>query len=353
MKRGAARRAAAGASVKSSLSIQLYFTLIVLAELAVSLAIAGAVTWLLEAELAELLNWSPLIWMCLFSLCIGCAFAFFINRLLLRPIQRLSRAMKAVAQGEFDTRLYTDSRIHEIRDSYQSFNLMAQALSATETLQADFISNVSHEFKTPINAIEGYATLLQDTENIDETENAYIEKILFGTRRLSELVGTMLLLSKLDNQAIAAKTTRFRLDEQVRQALLLLEPKWAEKNIEFDLELESIEYSGAEAMLRHVWQNLIDNAVKFSPPDSRISIALQRQAGKLLFDIRDSGCGIATEEQAHIFERFYQADSSHRAEGNGLGLALVRRIVEREGGQIAVQSELGRGCRFTVTLPEN
>ncbi len=337
---------------KSRLSIQLYFTLIVLAEIVATIVIAGVVTWLLEAELAELLDVPPLVWMGLFSLCIGTVFAFFVNQIILKPIKGLSRAMKAVAKGDFSTRLSTRSRIHEIQDSYQSFNLMARELSATETLQADFISNVSHEFKTPINAIEGYATLLQGTENIDEVENAYIEKILFGTRRLSELVGSMLLLSKLDNQAIAAKSERFRLDEQIRQAFLLLEPKWTEKELDFDIDLDSLEYTGPESILRHVWQNLMDNAIKFSPSGTTITIRLRRDGDSLCFTIADCGPGIAPEAQTHIFERFYQADSSHRSEGSGLGLALVKRIVDLEGGHIAVESQPGEGCRFTVRLPQ-
>lgn len=346
------REAALEEEFKSRLSIQLYFTLIVLAEIVATIAIAGLVTWLLEAELAELLDVPPLVWMCLFSICIGTVFAFFVNQIILKPIKGLSRAMKEVAKGEFSTSLSTKSRIHEIQDSYRSFNRMTQALSATETLQADFISNVSHEFKTPISAIEGYATLLQGTENIDEVENEYIEKILFGTRRLSDLVGSMLLLSKLDNQAIAAKAERFRLDEQVRQALLLLEPKWSQKDIEFDIELENMEYTGPESVLRHVWQNLMDNAIKFSPAGGVITIRLDEDAGQLRFRIRDSGPGVPPEAREHIFERFYQADSSHRSEGSGLGLPLVKRIVELEGGSVTVESEPGAGCCFTVRLPK-
>ncbi len=337
---------------QSRLSIQLYFTLIVLAEILATIAIAGLATRLLEAELSKVLDWPPLVWMTLISACIGTVFAFFVNRIILSPIKRLNQAMKEVAKGDFSPRLVTKSRIHEVQDSYQSFNLMTRALGATETLQADFISNVSHEFKTPINAIEGYATLLQGTDNIDEVENAYIEKILFSTRRLSELVGSMLLLSKLDNQAIAAKAENFRLDEQIRQALLLLEPKWTKKNIDFDLDLQCLAYTGPESILRHVWQNLIDNAVKFSPAGGRIAIRLHPTEDSLRFEIADEGPGIAPEEQAHIFERFYQADSSHRSEGSGLGLALVRRIVELEGGRIAVDSAPGAGCRFTVDLPK-
>lgn len=337
--------------LSARLSIQLYFTLIVMGEIILTVVIAVLAAWLLEAELAKLMNVSPLVWIILFSAGIGVAFAFVVNRIILSPIKKLSKAMNAVAAGDFKTELQATSRVHEIRDSYESFNLMARELAATEILQTDFVSNVSHEFKTPINAIEGYATLLQDSGLSEDERESYTAKILFNTRRLSELVGNILLLSKVDNQAIAGKATTFRLDEQVRQAILLLESKWTEKDIDFDIDLQSISYTGDEGLLRHVWSNLVDNAVKFSPIGGLVSIRLEKRPGSLVFSIEDGGPGIRPEDQKHIFDRFYQSDSSHKAEGNGLGLALVKRIVELEGGTVSVQSGPEGGCCFTVILP--
>ena len=232
------------------------------------------------------------------------------------------------------------------------FNLMAHELSATEILQTDFVSNVSHEFKTPISAIEGYSTLLQGGENLDETQREYIDKILFNTRRLSSLVGSILLLSKLENQQIPTNRTTFRLDEQIRQSIVALETQWESKMIEFDVELDRIMYLGNETMLRYVWDNLISNAVKFSPIGGEVKLRLTRQGGELVFTIEDRGPGLTEEAKNHIFDKFYQADSSHKQEGNGLGLTLAKRIVSIENGKITVENCRSGGCRFTVILEE-
>ena len=338
-------------AIRSKFSIQLYFTLIVMGEIVVTVVIAALAAWLLESELAKLESVPTLGWFVLFSAAVGTAFSVIVNRIILSPIKKLSKAMNSVAAGDFTVELEPKSRVHEIRDSYQSFNLMTRELAATETLQSDFVSNVSHEFKTPINAIEGYTTLLQDRQLSEEEQEAYIGKILFNTRRLSELVGNILLLSKVDSQAIAPPAATFRLDEQVRQAILLLENKWTKKDIDFDIDLDRVDYTGSEAFLRHVWSNLIDNAVKFSPLGGLVRIRLEKRAGSLVFSVEDGGPGIPEEDQKHIFNRFYQSDSSHKAEGNGLGLALVKRIVDLEGGTVTVVSGPEGGCCFTVILP--
>ena len=335
----------------SRLSIQLYFTLIILVEIIATVVIAVGAAWLLQAELAKLAQLPLLLWIILFSAAVGSVFAFVVNRIILRPIKKLSRSMQSVAAGDFKTEIDTNSRIHEIQDCYRSFNLMTRELAATEILQTDFVSNVSHEFKTPINAIEGYATLLQDRSMDQQQREEYTERILLNTRRLSELVGNILLLSKVDSQAITAKAVTFRLDEQIRQAVLLLENRWTKKEIDFDIDLESVSYTGGESFLRHVWSNLIDNAVKFSPQGGLVILRLKKNEGSVVFQISDAGPGVAPEDRRHIFDRFYQSDSSHKAEGNGLGLALVRSIVELEGGTVAVDDGETGGCRFTVILP--
>ena len=174
-----------------------------------------------------------LIWIVFVSIIVGGIVMSFISKRLITPLTNLSSAMNKVAEGDFETQIETESKLEAIQDIYTNFNLMVRELGATETLQTDFVSNVSHEIKTPITAIDGYATLLQNTENIDEIENEYIEKILFNTKRLSELVSNILLLSKVDNKAIQAKKTTYRLDEQIRQSILALENKWEKKNISF------------------------------------------------------------------------------------------------------------------------
>lgn len=258
--------------------------------------------------------------------------------------------MQQVAAGEFDLELHEEQRFKELEDIYESFNRMTKELKATEILQTDFVSNVSHEFKTPINAIEGYATLLQGSENEGrELQEKYIGKILSNTHRLSNLVGNILLLSKVDNQAIPTKPSTYRLDEQIRQAILQLEPEWEKKEIELDVELERIEYTGNEVLLMHVWNNLIGNAIKFDPQGGMVRIRLWKNDERILCTVEDNGPGIKPGDEAHIFDRFFQSDSSHKEEGNGLGLALVKQIVKAEGGQVTV-ANMEKGCRFTIQL---
>ena len=255
-----------------------------------------------------------------------------------------------MAEGDFSVRLEDQSSSKEIMEIYTGFNLMAHELSSIEILQTDFVSNVSHEFKTPINAIEGYSTLLQGSENLDDHQRGYVDKILLNTRRLSSLVGSILLLSKLENQQIPVNKTAYRLDEQIRQSLVDLETAWTQKDMELDVDLERVSYLGNEAMMRHVWDNLISNAVKFSPQGGTIALRLTGKPGKLVFTIEDQGPGLSEEAKKHLFDKFYQDDSSHKQEGNGLGLALVKRILTMEKGQITAENIPEGGCRFTVTL---
>lgn len=273
-----------------------------------------------------------------------------LSRYFFAPIKKLRGAMDKVAEGDFTVRLEDKSDSKEIMEIYTGFNLMVEELSTTEILQTDFASNVSHEFKTPLSAIEGYSTLLQGSENLDESEREYVERIRLNTQRLSTLVGSILLLSKLENQQIPTNQTRYRLDEQIRRSVVTLEPAWEEKEIEFDVELERLTYLGNETMMHHVWDNLISNAVKFSPRNGLVRIRLAREDKKLVFTIEDQGPGVPEEARKHIFDKFYQADSSHTQEGNGLGLSLVRRILTIEKGSIEVENRSEGGCCFRVIL---
>ena len=274
-----------------------------------------------------------------------------LSRYFFDPVKKLRGAMDKVAEGDYSVRLEEKSSSKEIMEIYTGFNLMTHELSSTEILQTDFVSNVSHEFKTPINAIEGYSTLLQGSENLDENQKEYVDKILLNTQRLSALVGSILLLSKLENQQIPTNQRLYSLDEQIRQSIVALETAWAKKDIELDVELNRISYLGNEAMMRHVWDNLISNAVKFSPQGGTVTLRLTKKLRKLIFTIEDQGPGLSDEAQKHIFDKFYQGDSSHKQEGNGLGLALVKRILAIEKGQITAENIPEGGCRFTVTLP--
>ena len=284
------------------------------------------------------------------SLIIGSLVTAFMSKWFFDPIKELSHAMEKVADGDFTVRLETRSSSKEVREIYSGFNLMTSELNAIEILQTDFVSNVSHEFKTPINAIEGYSMLLQDNENLSEEQKQYVDKIIFNTKRLSTLVGSILLLSKIENQSIPINRTSYRLDEQIRQSIVALEPAWSQKDIEFDVEMDSIEYTGNENMMRHVWDNLIGNAVKFNPECGIVRIRLSKRSEGVVFTVEDSGPGISDEAKKHIFDKFYQGDSSHKDEGNGLGLALVKKILAASDGEISAENLDGGGCRFTVIL---
>ena len=316
-----------------------------------STALALAIVWLLNRKFGVWLGMPYTISVMLISILSGAVIAVGLSKIFVSPMMKLGDAMRKVAGGDFSVRLDYSGRMRDVREVYDSFNTMVKELGNTETLQTDFVSNVSHEFKTPINAIEGYASLLQDNQLSDEQKNAYIDKIIFNTRRLSDLVGNILLLSKVNNQTISPKTSTFRLDEQVRQSILALESKWEKKEIEFDIDLDEIEYTGFENLLSHVWLNLIDNAVKFSPQNGQIRIRLKQLDGCVTFSIWDNGLPIPEADINRIFNKFYQGDNSHASEGNGLGLALVRKIVSAEHGTISVSSSEDAGTEFIVVLP--
>lgn len=286
------------------------------------------------------------------SLVIGFFVTFFLAKWIFEPLSLLRKAMEKVADGDFDVRISNKSSLKEVQEVYSGFNLMTHELASTEIIQNDFVSNVSHELKTPIAAIEGYSMLLQDCDNLNEEQKEYVNKILFNTNRLSSLFGNMLLLSKIENQSIKTNQTWYRLDEQIRESIVALEPAWEKKDVEFDVELETVKYLANENLLRHVWDNLIGNAIKFSPEGGLVRIRLVKKDGKIIFTVEDNGPGISPEEKKHIFDKFYQADSSHKQEGHGLGLPLAKRIVMITGGKIEVDNAQNGGCIFTVTLDE-
>lgn len=335
-------------SNRFSLSARL--TLWVSAEIVVSVLAALGVSVLLDILLPKTATIPLVPELIVLSLLVGGIVTIFMSKYFFGPIKKLTAAMEKVADGDFSVRLETKTSSKEIQEMYSGFNLMAHELDSTEILQTDFVSNVSHEFKTPINAIEGYAMLLQGCDEIDEDQQQYVDKILFNTKRLSGLVGNILLLSKIENKAIDTNMALFSLDEQIRQSIVALEPAWTKKDIEFDVDMKTIDYLGNEALLRHVWDNLIGNAIKFNPHGGIIKIRLAKREEKIIFTIEDNGPGLSPEAQKHLFDKFYQADSSHKQEGNGLGLTLVKRIVSLNNGEVFAENIKGGGCRFTVIL---
>lgn len=282
---------------------------------------------------------------------IGGTIALFVGKHIILPIKKIAGAFDRLSTGDFSVRVPETEKISEIRELAQRFNSMTYDLSHIETLRNDFAANVSHEFKTPIAAIEGYATLLQDKNITAEKHDRYVQKILDNSRRLSDLSSSILMLSKLENQEMIVDKKEFCIDEQIRQAVLMLENKWTAKNIEFDIDLPKQLYFGSEQLLFRMWSNIIDNAVKFSPEGGIIKIEMDIREDELAVSISDNGIGMTEEVQKHIFDKFYQGDTSRKTEGSGLGLALVHKVAELCGGSVSVKSSPGRGAEFTVTLP--
>jgi len=284
-------------------------------------------------------------------LIIGAAITAFLGRLIIRHIQSISNAFVELSSGNFDVRVNTNQRLDEIREMSLRFNSMAKELSKIETLRKDFVVNVSHEFKTPLSAISGYATLLQNSNLPKEKHDRYVDIILQNSTRLSELSSNILAISKLENQDSIPMEDTFRLDEQIRTQILLLEGKWTKKNIGFEIDLPKLIYRGNEGLLAQVWSNLIDNAIKHSHENGVITITMVEADGTVTISVKDCGEGMSDDIIGSIFEKFYQGDDSRKSEGNGLGLPLAKKIVKLSGGKISVESQKGNGATFIVTLP--
>ncbi len=337
--------------LKKRHSFHLYFTFFATIIVTVSTAIPSLIYGIINTVAEKVIVVPELIIVSISSLTVGIILSFFIGKILLAPIKKLQLSMEEVANGNFDIHLKEDSKFDEVEDMFHYFNMMVKELKATETIQTDFISNASHEFKTPLNAIEGYATLLSDNSISNEERELYVEKILFNTKRMNQLVHNVLLLSKLDNHGITKENSVFYLDEQIRQSILFLESKWVEKNIEFDVDFDQIKYYGNEHLLFHVWNNLISNAIKFSPSDGIIKMSLKTSGESIVFLVEDNGAGVDEECKKYIFNKFYQADTSRKEEGYGLGLALVKKIVDLSYGSVEVSNIEPHGARFIVKLP--
>ena len=335
---------------RKTLSLQVKLTIYVTLVLALCVLLSLGIDALLRYVIFQNREIPVVVDLVLISVFVGVLVTGILSRMFFDPIKKLNEAVKQVSSGDFKVNVETRSSAKEVRELYKGFNLMTHELRSTEILQTDFVSNVSHEFKTPINAIEGYAMLLQDCENLNDEQRQYVEKIILNTERLSSLAGNILLLSKIENQSIQTNKGSYSLDEQIRHAILELESLWEQKEIEFDIDMQPIVYYGNEHLMRHVWTNLLSNAIKFDPQGGMIRILLKSEEDFILFIIEDDGPGVGEEAQKHIFDKFYQADTSHKGEGNGLGLSLVKQILEIEEGSISVENRETCGCRFTVKL---
>ena len=273
-----------------------------------------------------------------------------ISRKIVNPIKKITDATKKVASGDFTIELET-KRDDEIGELTHNFNKMVKELNSIECLQKDFINNVSHEIKTPISSIQGFAKLLEEDDLSKEERKEYAEIIKEESDRLLYLSTNILKLAKLENQERIMNKTKFNIAEQIRRTISVLEPKWKEKNIKFNVSLKEQEFLGEKDLMYQVWMNIIENSIKFSKQDGQIDVKMKTNQDSVIVEIKDYGIGMEEEEAKKIFDRFYQVDKSHTKPGAGLGMTIAKRIVELSDGKIEVKSKLNESTTFVVTLP--
>jgi len=269
----------------------------------------------------------------------------------IKPFLDMIQAMKAISKGNYQVHVEEEGE-GEIVQLLHSFNQMAAELESTELMRRDFINNFSHEFKTPIVSIRGFAKRLCQDTLTQRQRKEYLDYIVRESERLADLSSNILLLSRYENQQIITDQKPYELDEQLRRCVLLLESQWSAKHLELDIDLPPLRYTGNEEMMDHVWLNLVGNAVKFSYPGGLVRVRAERRDRQIEVTVSDEGIGMDPQTVEHIFDQFYQGETAHSAEGNGLGLPLARRIVELCGGEIRVESEKGAGAAFHVLLPD-
>ena len=332
-------------------SLRVRLTLLVMAELLITVALASVFSDLLHWIFGDGYDPPRFLELCLIGLMVGGGLTQFMGRVFFEPINKLGDAMNRVAEGDFSVSLEEKNSSPEIANIYDKFNLMVKELNATEVLQTDFVSNVSHELKTPLAVIGNYATLLSDPTVSQKERVEYSRAISAATRRLSDLVTNILRLNKLENQQIYPKAERYDLGEQLCECLLSFESLWEEKNIEIDTDIEDGVFVRTDAeMMTLVWNNLFSNAIKFTPNGGKVSLKLSTDENCATVSVSDTGCGISPEIGEKIFDKFYQGDTSHSTSGNGLGLALVKKVIDVTSGEISVESQPNKGSVFTVRI---
>ena len=272
-----------------------------------------------------------------------------------RPTKKILQATERISEGDFSTRLdivHEYGKYNEYDLIMENLNKMASELQKNEVLKTDFISNVSHEIKTPLAVIQNYATLLQDDTLDDETRKSYSKTLITASKRITDLITNILKLNKLDNQEIQEKHEVFNLTDALSDNVIEFESLIEKKNIELNCDFDDVMILSSKSLLEIVWNNLISNAIKFTGEGGKIDISLKSKGKDAEIKVADTGCGMTSEVGARIFEKFYQGDTSHSVQGNGLGLALVKKVIDILGGEIAVQSEVNKGSTFTILLKD-
>lgn len=283
-----------------------------------------------------------------FTIVIGIISILIATKLLIKPIKNITDGSKEVATGNFNIEIPENGN-DEVTELTRNFNKMTKALMKNEYLHKDFVSNVSHEFKTPLTSLQGYAELIKKNDISDEKRDEYIDIIISESKKLSYLSSNLLKLSELENTSFPSKKDVIYLDDQIRDALVLLQNEWELKNIDISLQLDRVKFIGDKALLYQVWVNLISNAIKYSNQNGKISIALYEN-DSINVVISDNGIGMSAEDVDRVFERFYKADSSRNSIGTGLGLSIVKKIIEIHGGKISLQSKINEGSNFKIVF---
>lgn len=273
-----------------------------------------------------------------------------------KPVKQILEATQRMSKGDFFTKiipLHSYYKYDEYDLIMDNLNIMAQELSKSEILKKEFISNVSHEIKTPLSVISNYAKALQKKDLDEKTTKKYLETLVITSKKLSNLITNILKLNKLENQSIKASKENINIGEILRENILQFENLLENKKINLNCKITDIILLSEESYFEIIFNNLISNAIKFTDKGGKIDILLENQNEEVVFKVKDNGCGMNTETGEHIFEKFYQGDTSHSNEGNGLGLALVKKIIDIMGGEISVSSEEGKGSTFTIKLKRN
>jgi len=345
---------------KGHLSLTIFVSAIVFGILLVTIFLSAAIVYLLfrtglltqsdmSPNLLQVLSFTTLI-----SLLIGAAITFLTSRVSLKAVNNIITKMDKLASGNFQIRVRLTGPLRDIpafAEVADSFNKMAEELESTEMLRSDFINNFSHEFKTPIVSIAGFAKVLKRSGLTDAEKAEYVDIIEEESLRLAAMATNVLNLTKVESQTILTDLSVFNLSEQIRSSILLLEHKWVPRDLDFDLELSEFFIQANEELLKQVWINLLDNAVKFSPHGAVVAIGVLEEAESYLVSITNPGPEIPPGQQKKIFRKFYQADESHASAGNGIGLAIVKRVVELHGGNVSVHCADGK-ITFTTVLPK-
>ena len=342
------------------LSVAMFFAILVFCVLLIAILLAWALVILLiqlnvfEGVWDEVRVSNIVLVMSLTSIVMGAALAIIIGVIPVNPINQFVNGLNALAAGNFKTRLHykgTLANYPTFLELTESFNKLAKELENTEMLRSDFINNFSHEFKTPIVSIAGFAKLLQKGKLTDEQRMQYLSAIEEESMRLSYMATNILNMTKIENQEILTDVTKFNLSEQIRFAVLLIEEQWSKKNIDLQLDFNEHMIEANEELLKQVWINLVDNAVKFAPLCATVALDICETAQSFIVSVSNTGQDIPQEKLSKLFNKFYQADESHAQEGNGIGLAVVKKIVDLHNGWVSVKSEGGMTV-FTVELPK-